>query len=347
MPKRNATTQKNRVHALEQMAASVLASSSSLNASAGHAATDAEIMDTSTRATINVHSGSSSNHNMLAKALSFPVLFSFSRDELIRCVRIMASEGFGLRHIVKYGLISLGYGMAADLFDQASQAPSQRWIELVKLSYGGIDMKLVVSRGITLLGRLRNPPAWPSLETLRATCPNPPSTITLSVVSILSAQLLNMQFLDISPDMLWDEDSVSPLYDPHLEKDGASLNGHGCIRTIPRDLQPTTNQRLFPHHPYLDLIPWPIFRSNVIAAISLDPPMIDEDDLCLDLTNDGFRCWGTTMGSLHGRGEGVPWDCRSWEATPWFLEKWQCLTGGEDGEMSRNSAWWRSMQGMS
>ena len=68
--------------------------------------------------------------------------------------------------------------------------------------------------------------------------------------------------------------------------------------------------------------------------------------LCLDMANDGMRCWGTTMGSVHGRGEGMPWDARSWEAAPWFLEKWRWLVGGKDEEISRNSHWWRAMQGL-
>ncbi|KAF7540176.1 hypothetical protein G7054_g1622 [Neopestalotiopsis clavispora] len=261
----------------------------------------------------------------------------------------MVREGFSLRHVVKYGLISLGYAMEASLFDEALVLPSQRWIDLVHLAYGDVDMKAVVARGVQVLAQLPNPPAWPSLDSLTSSSPGPPRTISLSVMALISAQLLNMQVIGMTPDMLWNEDSESLFYNTPGQAGLAEGSSHEMQDpcAIPPDLRPTADQFLIPHHPYIDLIPWPTFRSNVLSAISQNPPTINEDDLCMDLANDGVRCWGNTGVSLHGRGEGSPWDSRSWEATPWFLEKWRCLIGGEDDEISRNSAWWRVMQGMS
>ena len=79
-------------------------------------------------------------------------------------------------------------------------------------------------------------------------------------------------------------------------------------------------------------------------AISANPPLIDEEDLCMDILNDGIFCWGSTGPSMHSRGGGVPWDARSWEAAPWFLQKWESLTDGRNGDMWRTSEWWRCMR---
>ena len=115
---------------------------------------------------------------------------------------------------------------------------------------------------------------------------------------------------------------------------------------ISHDLQPTEAQMTQEHHPYIDLIPWAGMRDQVLLAVaSPDGGLFDEDDFCFDIMHGGLRCWGSMRGSLHGRGEGSPWDARSWEAMPWWLEKWGFLAGGKDSEVHRNSAWWRAMRG--
>lgn len=49
------------------------------------------------------------------------------------------------------------------------------------------------------------------------------------------------------------------------------------------------------------------------------PAIVSPMDLKRNIVNDGLRCWHE-MGT--GVGNGQPWDMRSWEFTPWFLEKW-------------------------
>lgn len=343
--------QRERLRVLEQLAVSTLASNGSDSVIVPNRLPGSIVQRSIPEPTTatSLRSYNASDNYISTQALEFPIFFAFPRDEIAKCLRIMVREGFSLRHVVKYGLISLGYAMEASLLDEALVLPSQRWIDLVHLAYGDVDMKAVVAHGVQVLAQLPNPPAWPSLDSLRSPNPSPPRTISLSVMALISAQLLNMQVIGMTPDMLWNEDSKSLFYNTPRQagiKNGAS-NDVRDLSAIPLDLRPTTNQFLIPHHPYIDLIPWPTFRSNVLAAISLNPPTINEDDLCMDLANDGVRCWGNTRTSLHGRGEGSPWDSRSWEAAPWFLKKWRCLIGGEDDEISRNSAWWRVMQGMS
>jgi hypothetical protein len=109
------------------------------------------------------------------------------------------------------------------------------------------------------------------------------------------------------------------------------------------DLRPTTTQIVQSHHPAIDVLPFPSMRRHLIEILSQDPPLIDELEFWEDLKADGIVCWGNASAELGGGG--VPWDARSWEAKPWFLVKWRCVLGDEDGELWRASRWWREMRG--
>jgi hypothetical protein len=77
----------------------------------------------------------------------------------------------------------------------------------------------------------------------------------------------------------------------------------------------------------------------------------DEDQFFLDLLA-GLICWGGAGVGKRDRDQstglastGTPWDIRSWEAKVWFLKKYWTLLGGEDGELVRQSEWWREIRG--
>lgn len=112
-----------------------------------------------------------------------------------------------------------------------------------------------------------------------------------------------------------------------------------------------------------DVIPFRIFRERAMAAISCDPPMFEEDELCQDFCEDALACWGSDSaaggvgsggaggsawpGGCGGRPDmaaGVPWDARSWEPRIWFLKKYWFLVGGWDDEMWRAARWWHAMR---
>jgi hypothetical protein len=74
--------------------------------------------------------------------------------------------------------------------------------------------------------------------------------------------------------------------------------------------------------------------------------MIDEDELCLDLLNDGLICWGSSIGGGNKAiGSGAPWDPRSWEAQSWFMKKWWIVIGGVEGEIYKQTEWWCELRG--
>ncbi|KAI3320532.1 hypothetical protein HD806DRAFT_506670 [Xylariaceae sp. AK1471] len=251
---------------------------------------------------------------------------------------ILMRECFSLRDIIKYGLIRLGYAMNSYLFESAKYASTRTWIKQVLAVVGDVDIIAVIAAGITLLANFSLPSTLldkSEEEMIRCIMFAPQSSIltnriTLTTVSLASAFFANAMLLGIPlSDMLEDEDiQIHPQ----------------ALQCTKQDLLPTPAQLAVPHHPIFDVIPWAAFRSNLCLALAHNPPLIDDGELCLDFMNDGVRCWGSTAGeSLHSRGHGAPWDQRSWEAAPWFLEKWEMLTDGRNGDMWKNSEWWRSM----
>ncbi len=223
-------------------------------------------------------------------------------------------------------------------------------------------MESVISAGISLLVTTLPSPSEPQTAdgfgclSLQGQ-PYPPvsGSITLSVMCYAQALKVNAKHLQIPPEDVLNEVAVSPFALPERHGSADSDGSEASVMTreasdtrlyahIKPDLRPTAAQRNIPHHPCYDLIPWPVFRTRAIIAASMDPPLIDEDDLYLDIMSDAFRCWGSGAAPLHGRGLGSPWDQRSWEAAPWFLSKLEALTDGPDGDLWKNSAWWRSMR---
>ncbi|PGH09807.1 hypothetical protein GX51_00494 [Blastomyces parvus] len=117
--------------------------------------------------------------------------------------------------------------------------------------------------------------------------------------------------------------------------------------TLKPDLRPTIEQITVPHHPFVDILPFPTLRNNLIKY----QDKIDENEFFQDMLT-GLVCWGSggigksdRQGSTKPVSTGTPWDSRSWEAKVWFLKKYWALLGGEDGELVRQSEWWRNLRG--
>ncbi|OIW22863.1 hypothetical protein CONLIGDRAFT_586585 [Coniochaeta ligniaria NRRL 30616] len=131
----------------------------------------------------------------------------------------------------------------------------------------------------------------------------------------------------------------SPFYRPTTPQDDPQALLAAARRPcVPSNLQPTLQQILIPHHPFLDLIPFPALRSRAITLAAAMPHAFSMTELKKDVYVHGaLVCW---VGG-RGIGSGQPWDTRSWEAAPWFLRKWMLLLDGVDGEMWKSSTWWQ------
>ncbi|KAJ5587879.1 uncharacterized protein N7459_003644 [Penicillium hispanicum] len=275
---------------------------------------------------------------------------------------IMASENFSLRDLIKYGLITLGYAMNPQDYSLAESQPFHTWASLILSTVKKqVDLERLVLAGARTLAQLDGPKVWTGeLSRIASTAAEgpllSPPRIIESIncphpIGFFAACLANCHLLGLEPHTIMKDDAISPFWQTQdadhqtgardVEIQSTTLlpqqiSFHGLTNSI----RPTPEQLTIPHHPYLDVIPWPSFRARAVVASSMNPPLIDEGDLCLDLFNNGLYCWGSHGVSLHGRGEGTPWDSRSWEAKPWFLRKWSLLTSGSD--VQHSSAWWRS-----
>ena len=88
------------------------------------------------------------------------------------------------------------------------------------------------------------------------------------------------------------------------------------FNTLKPDLRPNSEQITIKHHPYMDILPFPTLRNNLITR----QEKIDEGELFQDMVMS-LVCWG---GAGIGRKDredstdyastGTPWDIRSWEA---------------------------------
>jgi hypothetical protein len=139
---------------------------------------------------------------------------------------------------------------------------------------------------------------------------------------------------------------MSPFFQESISEEAAKAACLSSFQGLKEHLRPCVPQVMRAHHPYIDVLPFPTFRERVIKLAYTDEPMIDEDDLCNDLENDGLICWGSSLGGgSEATGSGAPWDIRSWEAQPWFLKKWWILIGGTEGELYKQTKWWCEMRG--
>ncbi|KAK7404199.1 hypothetical protein QQX98_010041 [Neonectria punicea] len=183
-------------------------------------------------------------------------------------------------------------------------------------------------------------PAHPT-SVLLPVIPDPHmNTLRIEIMCSLAALLENCLHVGITQRMFCSEDAVSPFYRPQIDAPAERAilvtSVQSGFRALKYDLRPTRKQIITNHHPFLDVIPFNEVRDNLISSAD----EIDEDEFFHDSLNH-LTCWG----SVKGAHTGSPWDSRSWEASEEFLQKWWLIVGGEDGELTRQSRWWRSLRG--
>ncbi|KAI1130094.1 hypothetical protein F5Y10DRAFT_236643 [Nemania abortiva] len=133
---------------------------------------------------------------------------------------------------------------------------------------------------------------------------------SLSQFNFIRALFTNVDVLGLSSAEMHD-DALSPfnvVFGPvHISPQRDRLS------RLPAGLRPTDLQRETPHHPWIDLLPVPAMRDNILRP-GLDS--FDEDQLCHDMRgaipgqNPGVLVWGD------------PWDPHSWEVTEDFVKTW-------------------------
>ncbi|ETS82741.1 hypothetical protein PFICI_04617 [Pestalotiopsis fici W106-1] len=154
--------------------------------------------------------------------------------------------------------------------------------------------------------------------------------LTLTRLNVFRALDINASALGF-PSASWlCSDAVSVI----SMKDGKWQPPMGC----PPCLRPTCLQQQIPHHPWLDLLPFPTVRDNVLL-LGED---YDDTAFCLDIVE-------ICAVSADGGGTGLivwgePSDPSSWEASADLLKKWDELFRGSH-ELIAASNHWRTMRG--
>ncbi|GAQ05425.1 hypothetical protein ALT_2746 [Aspergillus lentulus] len=169
-------------------------------------------------------------------------------------------------------------------------------------------------------------------------------------LTLLNAAMKVAQRLNIA-GILWDLTATSPFYQgpesqtmsspPSLlsgssspSSTASSHDGADEVIELPRHLQPTTSQRLIPHHPILDLLPWPSTRDKLIQVFHLPPemrPKSAQDPIGLlrfvydmeDVSGEGIKVRG-----------GDPFAPEAWEVGQVVFERWWWAFDGEIVERS-------------
>ncbi|KAH8658294.1 hypothetical protein BX600DRAFT_64604 [Xylariales sp. PMI_506] len=198
----------------------------------------------------------------------------------------------------------------------------------------------------------------------------------LSRLNVLRALAQNAEILGISSAVLYDENSVSPFVNfrprapsslggekrRHEDADILAEGQRPSMHTSPPppSLRPTPLQRRVPHHPWLDLIPLPGIRDNILRGMAAG--WIEEDLLCLDLIDvrdqpehgkiSAGEC--SPEAAKGGSGDGVTlsplvvwgeaWDPSVWELSPVFFQNWSSLVDG-CAEVLEVTNWWREKRG--
>ena len=159
--------------------------------------------------------------------------------------------------------------------------------------------------------------------------------IRLNVLNALARNAVAMEF---PPEGLCRDEFVSP-YCQHGPVD--ITRGRSPSTPVPDNLRATVAQRSIPHHPWIDLFPFPRFRDNMLHATAVGA--FDEDELCLDMLEvDGPEHLLSSKPSFLVWGES--WDNRAWEASVPFLLKWGWLLRGCP-EIIESTNRWRQKRG--
>lgn len=133
----------------------------------------------------------------------------------------------------------------------------------------------------------------------------------LTQLNLTRALLANVEAMGLSQSQMHD-DALSPF------NTAGPLTALMSSRqvSLPQTLRPTSLQVAIPHHPWIDLIPIPPLRDNILKALT---EHLDEESLCQAMSGrtriqaPGVRVWRD------------PWDPSGWEVTEVFVQSYGWL----------------------
>lgn len=161
-----------------------------------------------------------------------------------------------------------------------------------------------------------------------------------TIFSAIHHNALSLGF-DLGKISSCSNDCMSPFYQTNINPKTEPTSLTTPPTNIPVHLRPTLAQLSIPHHASLDLIPIPFLRERAIMLSAALPQKFNLWELKLDIyVNGGLNVWRCRQDC--GGGDYQPWSMRSWEASPWFLNKWCMVVGGD--EFRVQSGLWRTLR---
>ncbi|KAH7182010.1 hypothetical protein DER46DRAFT_568590 [Fusarium sp. MPI-SDFR-AT-0072] len=159
-----------------------------------------------------------------------------------------------------------------------------------------------------------------------------PSLIRLNAVNAVSS---NAVHIGIPLQGLCCDDVISPWN----ALGPSSADGTLVKSSCPESLRPTKLQIEIEHHPWVDLLPFPQLRDNMLKGYTSG--VFDEDELCIDIlglmsSQDLDDAYLIVWGEAH--------DGSSWEVSVGFLRKWGWLLKGCP-ELVESTNRWRQQRG--
>jgi hypothetical protein len=138
---------------------------------------------------------------------------------------------------------------------------------------------------------------------------------------------------------------MSGITTKHLDQDKCSTRAVPRIlpipsypKNLPPSLQPTEIQRTVPHREWIDLLPHPVWRDNLILATGT----FNENELWSDCIGGLFD--GFPADEIERRGViawNPPWDVSGWEVSEGFLKRWGWSMKGCEDVVQESNRWRR------
>ena len=223
--------------------------------------------------------------------------------------------------------------------DHDSNQASVQTQQLSRVSHQGICMHPSQRHSVTAAANFQS--------YMRTPLPADQKLLTLLHFNLVRGLTCNMFLLGLDPDAM-NDDIASPFETSAIRLD-----------SLPPTLHPTYLQKTIPHHPEVDLFPFPRYRDNFIRA----GDAIDDTEICLDMLygveldlnlNPISRlpvkdCKDIGLGGGGRTGLIVwsdPWLQSSWEVEEGFARKYRKLFAGCD-DLIRSTNFWRNERGES
>lgn len=163
---------------------------------------------------------------------------------------------------------------------------------------------------------LSNLEQWVQARSLSS--PRNDQLLVLVTFNVFRAMTINSRSIGLTiEDNLDNDEALSPFIDAVYPSSDFEM---------PMTLRPTALQRRVDHHPWIDILPCPRMRDNLLRA----EDTYDEEKLCSDLIRypqSGVIVWGD------------PWDPNCWEITEEFFDDWSWSVDGCDLLLDSTNRW--------